>query len=172
MNNTPSYIEDHSSQIPALMMLIKLGYEYLSPEEVKELRDSHSDVLLKPVLEEQLRKINNIDFHGKTYPFSNHNISAAVDKVNDLPLVSGLIKTNEKLYHLLTLGSSLRKRLKVTAKASVCTTLTGKTRKIMYFMWPKSTAYSAPAVIKSTARILSCLLMVSLWSLSNASVLI
>jgi type I restriction enzyme, R subunit len=56
--NTPSYLEDHSSQIPALMMLSKLGYEYLSPEEVEELRDSHSDVLLKPVLEEQLRKIN------------------------------------------------------------------------------------------------------------------
>ncbi|WP_409029334.1 type I restriction endonuclease subunit R [Gracilimonas sediminicola] len=115
--NTPSYIEDHSSQIPALTMLCKLGYEYLSPEKVEAMRGSHSEVLLKPILEEQLRKINKIDFHGKTYPFSNHNISAAVDKVSDAPLVSGLIKTNEKLYHLLTLGSSFEETIEGDRKS-------------------------------------------------------
>jgi hypothetical protein len=33
MNNTPSFREDHISQIPALQMLQKLGYTYLSPGE-------------------------------------------------------------------------------------------------------------------------------------------
>ena len=31
--NTPSFKEDHISQIPALQMLQNLGYIYLSPEE-------------------------------------------------------------------------------------------------------------------------------------------
>jgi type I restriction enzyme R subunit len=33
-----SFKEDHSSQIPALQLLQKLGYTYLSPEEAEKLR--------------------------------------------------------------------------------------------------------------------------------------
>ena len=36
--STPSYIEDHISQIPALQLLIKMGYQYISPDEAMELR--------------------------------------------------------------------------------------------------------------------------------------
>ncbi|GEM55350.1 hypothetical protein B0A58_09570 [Flavobacterium branchiophilum NBRC 15030 = ATCC 35035] len=35
--NTPSYIEDHISQIPALQLLIKMRYHYIAPEEALEL---------------------------------------------------------------------------------------------------------------------------------------
>jgi len=31
--DTPSFIEDHISQIPALQLLQNLGYTYLSPDE-------------------------------------------------------------------------------------------------------------------------------------------
>ena len=115
--NTPSYLEDHSSQIPALLLLQKLGFTYLSPTEVEKLRGSTSNVLLNPVLEESLRKINKIDFRGKSYPFSNHNISGAVKKVSDLPLVDGLIQTNEKLYHILTLGTSFEETIEGDRKS-------------------------------------------------------
>ncbi len=33
--NTPSFKEDHISQIPALQMLVKLGYRYLSTAEAE-----------------------------------------------------------------------------------------------------------------------------------------
>ena len=36
--NTPSFKEDHISQIPALQLLQKLGYTYLSPAEAEKLR--------------------------------------------------------------------------------------------------------------------------------------
>lgn len=114
---TPSYLEDHSSQIPALLMLCRMGYTYLSPEQADEMRGRRSEVLLKPVLEEQLRKINSISFRGKNYPFSNHNISGAVQKISNLPLVSGLIKTNEDLYHLLTLGTSFEETIEGDRKS-------------------------------------------------------
>ena len=56
---TPSYIEDHISQIPAIQLLIKLGYNYLSPDEALEVRDGRkSNVVLTSVLREQLQKIN------------------------------------------------------------------------------------------------------------------
>ncbi|MEX1268461.1 MAG: HsdR family type I site-specific deoxyribonuclease [Balneolaceae bacterium] len=116
-NNTPSYIEDHSSQIPALLMLCRLGYSYLTPEQVDEMRGSRSNVLLKPVLEEQLRKINRVHFKEKLYPFSNHNISEAIQKISDIPMVNGLIKTNEKLYRLLTLGTSFEEAIEGDLKS-------------------------------------------------------
>ncbi|MEQ9277951.1 MAG: HsdR family type I site-specific deoxyribonuclease [Balneola sp.] len=115
--NTPSYLEDHSSQIPALKLLQKIGYTYLSPKEVDELRGSSSKVLLQSVLDESLRRINQIEFRGKIYPFSNHNITSAVKKITDLPLVDGLIKTNEHLYHILTLGTSFEETIEGDRKS-------------------------------------------------------
>lgn len=53
----PSYIEDHISQIPALQLLIKMGYQYLSPDEAMELRGGRtSNVLLEPILKKTTRK--------------------------------------------------------------------------------------------------------------------
>ena len=53
----PSYIEDHISQIPALQLLIKMGYQYLSPDEAMELRGGRtSNVLLEPILKKQLHE--------------------------------------------------------------------------------------------------------------------
>jgi hypothetical protein len=36
--NTPSFKEDHISQIPALQMLVNMGYTYLSQEESLQAR--------------------------------------------------------------------------------------------------------------------------------------
>ena len=58
---TPSYQEDHISQIPAIQLLMKLGYKYISPVQALVLRDNRtSNVLLTPILKEQLAKINGI----------------------------------------------------------------------------------------------------------------
>ncbi|MCR6640102.1 MAG: type I restriction endonuclease [Sporocytophaga sp.] len=57
---TPSFKEDHISQIPALQLLQKLGYTYLSPEEAEKLRGSKtSNVLLEDILRKQLKEINS-----------------------------------------------------------------------------------------------------------------
>ena len=48
---TPSFKEDHISQIPALQMLQKLGYSYLSPAEAEKLRGGKTTyVLLEDIL--------------------------------------------------------------------------------------------------------------------------
>ena len=60
-----SFKEDHISQLPALMLLQKMGYNYLSPEEALLLRgEKTTNVLLEPILREQLRKINTIPVVG------------------------------------------------------------------------------------------------------------
>jgi type I restriction enzyme R subunit len=58
--DTPSFKEDHISQIPALQMLQKLGYKYLSPAETENLRGGKtSNVLLDDILRKQIKEINS-----------------------------------------------------------------------------------------------------------------
>ncbi len=44
--DTPSFKEDHISQIPALQMLVNSGYTYLSPAEVNIQSGSKTTNLL------------------------------------------------------------------------------------------------------------------------------
>ena len=110
--STPSYIEDHISQIPALQLLIKMGYQYVSPDEAMELRGGRtSNVLLEPILKKQLEKINSIQYKDKEFSFSDSNINAAVITLRELPIQDGFIKANQAFYDLITLGKSLEQTI-------------------------------------------------------------
>lgn len=103
----PLLKEDHISQIPALQVLQNLGYRYLTPDEALAYRGGRtSGVLLEGILAEQLRKINHIRFKGQTHAFSEGNIQSAIQDLKN-QVFEGLIRTNEKVYDLLTLGRSL-----------------------------------------------------------------
>jgi type I restriction enzyme R subunit len=53
--------EKHLSQIPALQLLINLGFEFLTPSEAfKERQGRYSNVLLENILRNQLKEINRI----------------------------------------------------------------------------------------------------------------
>lgn len=110
-NDLPSFKEDHISQIPALELLQKLDYEYISPTEVDRLRGGRQGVvILESVLADQLREINTIRFKGSEYPFSEGNILAAVQSVKEVA-DEGLVQTNEKIYDLLTLGRAMQQSI-------------------------------------------------------------
>src|SRR5699024_4319785 len=105
---TPSYIEDHISQIPALQMLMKLGWKYLTPEQALKARgERESNVLFEGILKEWLSKNNSIEYKGKSFPFSEANINEAVRSIRDLPDEEGFMAANQNFYELITLGKSL-----------------------------------------------------------------
>lgn len=110
--NTPSFKEDHISQIPALQLLQNLGYQYLTPTEVAAYRkDSTSTVLLLPIVKEQLKKINPFQHRGKTHYFSDSTIDEAVKDLQQLDLASGFMAANLKIYDWLTIGKSYDERV-------------------------------------------------------------
>lgn len=110
--STPSFKEDHISQIPALHFLQNLGYTYLSPDEAKELRSGKSsNVILEEVVEEQLKAINSIQYKGQNYAYNDNNIQSGINALKDVPLQEGLIAANESIYNLLTLGISLEQTI-------------------------------------------------------------
>lgn len=95
------------AQIPALQLLIKLGFEYLGPQQLDaERQGKQSHVLLETILCDQLRRINHIHYKGQRHPFSEENIQAAIDRIKTTK-VDRLQKTNEAIYDLLTLGTAL-----------------------------------------------------------------
>lgn len=103
----PSFKEDHISQLPALKLLINMGWQYLSPDQALESRGGRSsNVLLETVLKEQLQNINTIEYKGKEFSFSEININNAILAIRDLPVQDGFIAANKVFYELLTLGRS------------------------------------------------------------------
>jgi len=115
---TPSFTEDHISQIPALQLLQNMGYIYLTPMEADTQRGNKgSNVIMEDILTQHLRKINKIDFRGRQYEFSNSNISKAVQEIKNFPLKDGLIITNEKVYDLITLGKSFEENIQGEVKS-------------------------------------------------------
>ena len=109
---TPSFLEDHISQLPALQLLLKLGYTYLSTEQALAQRQGKQGVvLLEGILEERLRAINSIQHKGQTYAFSPGNIYQAIRDLRDMPLVEGLLNTNKQVYETLTLGRSFEETI-------------------------------------------------------------
>jgi len=106
---TPSFKEDHISQIPALQMLVKLGYTYLSPVEAERMRGNKStNVLLEEILRKQLKEINSIRVSAnKTSLFTDENIDRGILSLKNLPMNEGYIAACEKAYNLITLGQAL-----------------------------------------------------------------
>ena len=106
---TPSFKEDHISQIPALQLLINMGYTYLNQSEALAKRgQKKSSVLLENILRKQLHKINKAKLSStKSVAFSDSNIETAIIALRDISMVDGYMATAQKIYELLTLGKSL-----------------------------------------------------------------
>ena len=104
-----SFLEDHISQIPALQMLIKLGYKYLSPLEALQLRgDKTNNIILDDVLRNQLKKINTYNYWmSKTNVFTDGSIETWIQAIKDIPFNEGYISATEYIYNLLTLGKTV-----------------------------------------------------------------
>ena len=113
-----NYKEEIISQIPALQLLINMGYQYLSPEEALAMRSNkYSNVLLEPILKAQLAKINHIHYRGKDYAFSQENINAAVVALKELPTHEGFMAVNQQVYDLLTLGKTFEQTIGSSKKS-------------------------------------------------------
>lgn len=103
----PSFIEDHISQLPALKLLMNMGWQYISPDQAMDARGGRtSNVLLEDILKQQLKAINSIQYKGKEFEFSETNINNAILALRELPVQDGFLAANKAFYELTTLGRS------------------------------------------------------------------
>ncbi len=109
--------EKYLSQIPALQLLICLGFEFLTPTEVLRERNGRtSNILLESILRNQLKDINQIRFKGNEYLFSEENVQSAIQKLKSIKY-DGLLKTNEAIYDLITLGTAMEQTIEGDSKS-------------------------------------------------------
>ena len=108
-----SFKENDISQRPALELLAKMSYQYLSPEEAMALRDDKtSNVLLEEVLRQQLRKLNSIRIGSHSEArFSEQNIENGVVALRNVPMDGGYLNANETVYNMLTLGKAFEQSI-------------------------------------------------------------
>lgn len=109
--------EKYLSQIPALQVLVNLGFEYLTPDEALAARGGKaSNVLLEEILRGALKAQNRIQHKGTTWLFSEENIQSAIQRLKNVKY-DGLQKTNEAVYDLLTLGVALEQSIEGDVKS-------------------------------------------------------
>ncbi|MHB9098820.1 MAG: type I restriction endonuclease subunit R [Syntrophales bacterium] len=109
--------EKYLSQIPALQLLINLGFEYLPPAKALVARlGKTGNILLEGILREQLKRLNRIHYKGREFLFSEENIQTAIQKLKNIKY-DGLLKTNEAVYDLITLGTALEQTIEGDSKS-------------------------------------------------------
>lgn len=109
--------EKLASQLPAVQLLVAMGYTYLSPEAaLRERGGRRSNVLLENILRTQLKAINRIRYKGGEYLFSEENIQSGIERIKHVKY-DGLLKTNEAIYDLITLGTALEQSIEGDGKS-------------------------------------------------------
>jgi type I restriction enzyme R subunit len=109
--------EKLTSHIPAIQLLAAMGYEYISPEQALADRQGRfSNVLLENILRNQLKEINRIRYKGNEYLFSEENVQSAIQKLKNIKY-DGLLRTNEAIYDLITLGTAMEQTIEGDSKS-------------------------------------------------------
>lgn len=111
--------EKHQSQIPALQLLVALGFTPLSQSEAFSLRGGRlRNVVLDDMLVESLIRINSFTYKGKEYPFDLEDAHEAMRRLKPTPdRLKGLRGTNQDIYDTLILGTTLSKTIDGDSKS-------------------------------------------------------
>lgn len=113
-----NYNEYNDSQLPAIQLLQKMGWQYINADDALSQRDGLlSNVILEDILAERLATINNFEYKGETYQFSHSNIQSAINALKNVSEEGSIVNTNEKVYDLLTLGKSFEEVIQGDKKA-------------------------------------------------------
>lgn len=117
MNPSNAYDELNISQLPAIELLKKLGYQYISTEQAEISRGTLYNVILKDILHKKLTELNSYKYKAVEYKFSAKNIDQGMQDIDEA-LTDGLVKTNEKIYDSLLLSRSYQETLPDGTKRS------------------------------------------------------
>ncbi|MDV6344017.1 HsdR family type I site-specific deoxyribonuclease [Nitrosomonas sp. Is37] len=100
----PKFQEEYSAKLPALALLINLGWSFFPPEQALTARGGRQDeVVLRDVLRTELQK-RRFTFAGREHALSDKTIDNLIAEVCSLALNEGLLTANEKLYNHLLYG--------------------------------------------------------------------
>lgn len=110
--------EKYQSQIPAIQTLVALGFQPLPQEKVDQLRGKARSVILDDIVVEQMLKLNSYSYRGKSYAFDLEDAHEALRRLKPTPdKLKGLKGTNQDIYDLLVLGTTISKAIEGDSKS-------------------------------------------------------
>ena len=111
--------EASQSQVPALQLLVALGYKPLSQAEALALRGGRlRNVVLDDVLADSLMRINRFTHKGREYGFDLADVHEAMRRLKPTPdRMKGLRGTNQDVYDSLLLGTTITKTIDGDSKS-------------------------------------------------------
>ncbi|TCP38774.1 type I restriction endonuclease subunit R [Rhodovulum marinum] len=110
--------EKYQSQIPAIQTLVALGFQPLSQVKVDQLRGKPRSVILDDIVVEQMLKLNSYSYRGKSYSFDLEDAHEALHRLKPTPdKLKGLKGTNQDIYDLLVLGTTISKAIEGDSKS-------------------------------------------------------
>lgn len=96
----PDFDEASVSQIPAILQLVNLGYDYIPRREVAKHRESNGQYVLRDIAFDALRRINDARV-------SDQSLIEAIADLERVKLDDGVIKASENIYANLLCGRAV-----------------------------------------------------------------
>lgn len=111
--------EKYQSQVPALQLLVAIGFTPISQAEALRLRGGkRRNVVLDDVLAETLMRINSFTHRGSEYAFDLEDAHEAMRRLKPTPdRLKGLRGTNQDIYDTLLLGTTITKAIDGDSKS-------------------------------------------------------
>ncbi len=139
--------EARQSQLPALELLLSLGYKYISVEEALRQRGGDtSNFILSDIAREKLMEINGYEVDGTAYKFSEKDVHDAVDELEHIQY-EGLIDTAQKIYNTIMPTSGGK-----TIKVSVGGKVASKNFRFIDFQHPTNNVFHVTAEFVATGK--------------------
>ncbi len=93
----PDFDEASSSQIPAIVQLINLGYQYIGRHDIELYRESHGQYILRDIAFQALREINGQNI-------SDNSIKEAILNLEKTKMDDGVVAASETVFSNLLAG--------------------------------------------------------------------
>ena len=125
--------EKFSSQLRAVILLAKMGWEPISRAQINELRHNKRAVILESILRKSLTRLNKIEYKEKFYDFDSVSIENAIFNLTNQQ-DNGPVNTNRAVFEILLRG--------VTVKQTIEGDTRGYNMKFIDFANPKNNVYN------------------------------
>lgn len=111
--------EKYQSQVPALQMLVALGFKPISQKEALRLRGGRiRNVVLEKILAERLLDINRFTHRSSEYEFGHKDAKEAIRRLKPTSdRLKDLVQMNQDIYDMLIFGTTITKSIDGSSKS-------------------------------------------------------
>ncbi len=139
--------EAKQSQLPALELLLAMGYKYISADEALRQRGGDtSNFILADIASQKLMDINSYEVDGVEYKFGDKDVHDAIEELEHIQY-EGLIDTAQKIFNIIMPTSGGK-----TIKVSVGGKTISKNFRFIDFQNPRNNAFHVTAEFAASGK--------------------